>query len=206
MLNGSHDSIKNFDQSIRKLDKQFSILNLKFVKLFDTYESQSEIYNEIVLNIKESSKDIKSVNQSQITIKDYIRDVNAGFALYERNIQDLMMKLISHENSLLLKKNDMNEVNVNLKDDINILTNTIDEQAKSITNQLELVFKYIDIYREALDISKSIKVNHEPIETYEYTSKYKVDQLYELEDPNQTFDLDELDEEELDQVEDLEYD
>jgi hypothetical protein len=206
MLNGSHDSIKNFDQSVRKLDKQFSILNLKFVKLFDTYELQSEIYNEIVLNIKESSKDIKDVNQSQIAIKDYIRDVNAGFALYERNIQDLMMKLISHENSLLLKQTNMNETNVVLKDDINMLTKTIDEQAKSITSQLELVFNYIDIYKEVLDISKSIETKNESIKAYENTDRYKSDLLNSLENPNQTFDLDELDEEELDQVEELEYD
>ena len=144
--NGSNDSIKAFDQSIRKLDKQFSILNLKFVKLFDTYEAQSEIYNEIVENVKESSKDIKTVNQSQLAIKDYIRDVNAGFALYERNIQDLMVKLISHENNLLIKQNSMNENNVNLKEDIHKLTSVIDEQARSIIDQLELVFKYIDIY------------------------------------------------------------
>ena len=202
MLNGSHDSIKNFDQSVRKLDKQFSILNLKFVKLFDTYESQSEIYNEIILNIKESSNDIKAVNQSQITIKEYIRDVNAGFALYERNIQDLMMKLISHENNLLLKQKNMNEVKVNLKDDIKILTKTIDEQAKLITSQLELVFKYINIYKEALDISKSLEANR----TYQYDNTNEADQLNELENPNQTFDLDELDEEELDQVEELRYD
>lgn len=202
MLNGSHDSIKNFDQSVRKLDKQFSILNLKFVKLFDTYESQSEIYNEIILNIKESSNYIKSLNQSQITIKEYIRDVNAGFALYERNIQDLMMKLISHENNLLLKQKNMNEVNTNLKDDIKILTKTIDEQAKSITSQLELVFKYIDLYKEALDISKSLEAN----KTYQYDNTNEADQSNELENPNQTFDLDELDEEELDQVEELRYD
>jgi len=34
LLLGSQDSIKTFDQSIRKLDKQFNILNIKFAKLF----------------------------------------------------------------------------------------------------------------------------------------------------------------------------
>jgi len=196
MLNGSNDSIKAFDQSIRKLDKQFSILNLKFVKLFDTYESQSEIYNEIVENVKESSKDIKTVNQSQLAIKDYIRDVNAGFALYERNIQDLMVKLISHENNLLIKQNSMNENNVTLKEDIHKLTSVINEQARSIIDQLELVFKYIDIYKEALDMSNSMSLE----------SAVKNNEVYD--NPNQTFDLDELDEIELydDEEEELEYD
>lgn len=211
MLNGSNDSIKAFDQSIRKLDKQFSILNLKFVKLFDTYEAQSEIYNEIVENVKESSKDIKTVNQSQLAIKDYIRDVNAGFALYERNIQDLMVKLISHENNLLIKQNSMNENNVNLKEDIHKLTSVIDEQARSIIDQLELVFKYIDIYKEALDISNSMSLESivKNNEGYEIVKEYKMDDINEdYDNPNQTFDLDELDEIELydEEEEELEYD
>ncbi|GAA0713677.1 hypothetical protein GCM10008904_28250 [Paraclostridium ghonii] len=209
MLNGSNNSIKTFDQSIRKLDKQFSILNLKFVKLFDTYESQSEIYNEIVENIKESSKDIKTTNQSQLAIKDYIRDVTAGFALYERNIQDLMVKLISHENNLLIKQNNINENNIDLKADINKLTKVIDTQAKSIIDQLELVFKYLDIYKEALDITNamSIKSNIENKDNYDITKEYKIDRVYqEYDNPNQTFDLDELDEVELDEEEEIEYD
>lgn len=209
MLNGSNDSIKAFDQSIRKLDKQFSILNLKFVKLFDTYESQNEIYNEIAESIKASSKDIKIANQSQLAVKDYIRDVNAGFALYERNIQDLMMKLISHENNLLIKQNDINENNVDLKEDIHKLTIVIDEQAKSIIYQLELVFKYLDIYKEALDISRSIsaKSNIKDNDSYDITREYKIDSLYEeYDNPNQTFDLDELDEVELYEAEEVEYD
>lgn len=209
MLNGSNNSIKAFDQSIRKLDKQFSILNLKFVKLFDTYESQNEIYNEIAESIKESSKDIKTANQSQLAVKDYIRDVNAGFALYERNIQDLMMKLISHENNLLIKQNDINENNVDLKEDIHKLTIVIDDQAKSIIDQLELVFKYLDIYKEALDISKSISIKSNAKNNYSYdsTREYKIDSLYEeYDNPNQTFDLDELDEVELDEAEEVEYD
>lgn len=206
MLNGSNDSIKSFDQSVRKLDKQFSILNVKFVKLFDTYESQSEVYNQIAVNIKESADDIKSVNKSQLTIKDYIRDVNAGFALYERNIQDLMMKLISHENNILLKQNNLREDKANLKEDINNLTKTIDDQAKAITNKLELVFKYIDIYKEAIDMSNLIKEKQGLNEEFSYNDNSKADTLYEIENPNQTFDLDELDEEELDEVEELEYD
>ncbi|MFR3567793.1 MAG: MotA/TolQ/ExbB proton channel family protein [Paraclostridium sordellii] len=197
MLNGSHESIKTFDQSIRKLDKQFSILNLKFVKLFDTYESQSDIFSEIAVSIKESEKNIKFVNQSQITIKDYIKDINAGFALYERNIQDLMMKLINHENSLLVKENSIKNINVNLSSDINNLSKIIDNQADSITNKLDLVFKYIDLYKEAMDISKAIEDNSDLLETFEEEKISKLDDLYELENTNQTFDLDELDEEEL---------
>ena len=181
MLNESNDSIKTFDQSIRKLDKQFSILNLKFIKLFDTYENQSDIHTKIVGNIEEALKDIKIVNQSQIAIKNYIKNVNAGFALYERNIQDLMIKLISHENDLLLKQNSINENNVCLKEDIDKLTSVIDEQSKSVIRQLELVFNYIDIYKEALDISNSMSVKFkDPINIYE-----------EYNDSNQTLNLDE---------------
>ncbi|MCC0634134.1 hypothetical protein KGF48_17015, partial [Clostridioides sp. ZZV15-6388] len=47
LLEGSQSSIKTFDQSVRKLDKQFNILNVKFVKLFDKYDNQDNINKEI---------------------------------------------------------------------------------------------------------------------------------------------------------------
>ena len=46
-----------------------------------------------------------------------------------------------------------------LKEDITKLTYTIDEQGKSITDQLEVLFKYIDIYKEAIELT--------PHQTYE---------------------------------------
>ncbi|MDM8129742.1 hypothetical protein QUV80_14930, partial [Paraclostridium benzoelyticum] len=84
-----------------------------------------------------------------------------------------------------------------LKEDIHKLTSVIDEQARSVIDQLELVFKYIDIYKEALDMSNSISLE----------SAVKNNEVYD--NPNQTFDLDELDEIELyddDEEEELEYD
>lgn len=178
MLDGSNDSIKSFDQSIRKLDKQFNILNLKFVKLFDTYESQSEAYFEIVENIKKSSQDIKSVNQSQISIKDYIKSINATFAMYESNLQELMIRLISHEKNVLLKQKNINKNNQSLKEDIDKLTYVINKQSNSIIDELQLVFKYIDLYKEALEMSNLVSLKQD-----EYD-------LEKLENPNQTFDLD----------------
>ena len=159
MLNGSQESIKTFDQSLRKLDKQFNILNLKFVKLFDTYESNNEIYTGVCESIQESVNNIKDVNKNQSEIKNYLRNINAGFAIYERNIQDLTTKLISNENRILLKQQGMKENEEALKDDITKLTYTIDEQGKSITDQLEVLFKYIDIYKEAIELT--------PHQTYE---------------------------------------
>lgn len=159
MLNGSQESIKTFDQSLRKLDKQFNILNLKFVKLFDTYEANNEIYTGVCESIQESVNNIKDVNKSQSEIKNYLRNINAGFAIYERNIQDLTTKLISNENRILLKQQDMKENEEALKEDITKLTYTIDEQGKSITDQLEVLFKYIDIYKEAIELT--------PHQTYE---------------------------------------
>jgi chromosome segregation ATPase len=159
MLNGSQESIKTFDQSLRKLDKQFNILNLKFVKLFDTYEANNEIYTGVCESIQESVNNIKDVNKSQSEVKNYLRNINAGFAIYERNIQDLTTKLISNENRILLKQQDMKENEEALKEDITKLTYTIDEQGKSITDQLEVLFKYIDIYKEAIELT--------PHQTYE---------------------------------------
>ncbi|MGL5749162.1 MAG: MotA/TolQ/ExbB proton channel family protein [Paraclostridium sp.] len=182
MLNGSNESIKSFDQSLRKLDKQFNILNLKFVKLFDTYEANNEIYKGVADSIKESTISMKSSSQSQSDVKNYLRDINAGFAIYERNIQDLMTKLISHENKVLLRQQDIKDTETNLNNDIIRLTNTIDEQGKSMVNQLELVFKYIDIYKDAMEISNN---------TY---STREIPYI----NTNQTYELDEeLDEEEF---------
>ena len=46
-------------------------------------------------------------------------------------------------------------------------------------------------------ISKAIEDNSDLLETFEEEKISKLDDLYELENTNQTFDLDELDEEEL---------
>lgn len=191
MLDGSNESIKAFDQSLRKLDKQFSILNLKFVKLFDTYESNSEIYKGVSESIQESALSMKSTGQSQLAIKDYLRDINAGFAMYERNIQDLTTKLISHENRMLLKQQNLKDSEDLLKDDITKLTYTIDEQGKSVTNQLEVLFKYIDIYKEAIDINNTKQKSS-------YLDDLLKEEMYEIENPHQTYDLDEVEEVEYD--------
>lgn len=100
LLEGSQSSIKTFDQSVRKLDKQFNILNIKFVKLFDKYDNQDNINKEILFDIKESSKNIYNATESQFKIRDYIKNINAGFALYERSAQDLLTKLMTHENKI----------------------------------------------------------------------------------------------------------
>lgn len=187
MLDGSNESMKSFDQGLRKLDKQFNILNLKFVKLFDTYEANSEVYKGVSQSIQESVDNIKTANKGQLAIKDYLRDINAGFAIYERNIQDLMTKLISHENRVLLRQQNIKESEGELKEDINKLTSTINDQGKQVTNQLNLVFKYIDIYKEAIDINN---VQHKN----SYLDNLLNEEIYEIENTHQTYDLDEVEE------------
>lgn len=93
VLNDSQNSIKLFNENLRKLDKQFSILNIKFTNIFDKYEGQDDINKEILFEIKEASKNIYESTENQYKIKDYIKGVNANLGLYEKNMQDFLNNL-----------------------------------------------------------------------------------------------------------------
>lgn len=152
LLEGSENSIKTFDQSVRKLDKQFSIMNIKFTKLFDKYDNQEDINKEILLDIKESAKNIYDSTENQAKIKEYIKNINAGFAIYERSAQDLLTKLISHEGEVLSSQVELKDQKIELDDTIKNLSAIVSSSSKDIEDKLSMIFNYIDIYKEAKNI------------------------------------------------------
>jgi len=146
LLEGSESSIKTFDQSIRKLDKQFSILNVKFNKLFEKYDRQDDISREMLFDLKESTKNITNATESQYKIKDYIKNINAGFAIYERNAQDMLSKLISHENEMTVAQRNLLEEKVTLDYTVNSLADVVADFSLDIQDKLDKVFdKSLDI-------------------------------------------------------------
>ncbi|MDB0439950.1 hypothetical protein ACTPC6_06240 [Clostridioides difficile] len=152
LLEGSQSSIKTFDQSVRKLDKQFNILNVKFVKLFDKYDNQDNINKEILFDIKESSKNIYNSTESQHKIKDYIRNINAGFALYERSAQDLLTKLMTHENKISQNQKILLDEKYTLDDSIKNLSSIIENFSDNLQAKLDIMFENSLDIQDKLDV------------------------------------------------------
>ncbi|UWD47295.1 hypothetical protein NYR90_12150 [Clostridioides difficile] len=152
LLEGSQSSIKTFDQSVRKLDKQFNILNVKFVKLFDKYDNQDNINKEILFDIKESSKNIHNSTESQHKIKDYIRNINAGFALYERSAQDLLTKLMTHENKISQNQKILLDEKYTLDDSIKNLSSIIENFSDDLQAKLDIMFENSLDIQDKLDV------------------------------------------------------
>ncbi|MGL6105313.1 MotA/TolQ/ExbB proton channel family protein [Romboutsia sp.] len=181
LLYNSQDSIKSFEQNVSKLDKQFSILNVKFTKLFEKYEGQDDINKEILLDIKKTSRNIYESTENQYKIKDYIKNINASFGLYERNTEDLLTKLISHENKISRTQEELNNNKDTLSETVDTLANIITTSSEDISEKLEVLFKYIDIYREILNISVK---NIEDLDLKEVEDKqiYNEEEIYEIEE------------------------
>lgn len=186
LLEGSESSIKTFDQSVRKLDKQFNIMNIKFTNLFDIYEDQDEINKEILMDIKECTKNIYDSTDNQNKIKDYLESINNEFAVYEGNTKDLLENLIVHEDNVLLKHKELNEQQVILDNSIKNLSNIVSLTSKDVQDKLDMVFNYVDIYNEALSVSKKEQIkpqeaiNTRPDEKYNHEEIYEIDNEMEL--------------------------
>lgn len=176
LLDGSQNSIKTFDQNVRKLDKQFSIINMKFTKLFDIYDNQNEINKEILLDIKETSKNIFESNENQSKMKDYLRTLSASFALYERSAQDLLNKLVGHENRIIKTQGELNEEQINLDTTVKHLASVIAISSQDIEQKLNMIFDYIDIYKEASTINAMQNDNYK---------KYSSEEIYDMERTNE---------------------
>ncbi|MGL5331208.1 MAG: MotA/TolQ/ExbB proton channel family protein [Peptostreptococcaceae bacterium] len=154
LLTGSQDSIKTFDQSVRKLDKQINILNIKFTKLFDKYDNQEDINKEILLDIKQTSKSVIDSTENQYKVKEYLRSLSSSFSLYERSTQDLLSKLIHHEKKITKTQVNINNEQVNLDTTVKHLASVIALSSQDIEQKLNLIFDYIDIYKEAMTMDK----------------------------------------------------
>ncbi|MGL4910980.1 MAG: MotA/TolQ/ExbB proton channel family protein [Romboutsia sp.] len=175
LLLGSQDSIKTFDQSVRKLDKQMNIMNIKFGKLFDKYDTQEDINKEILIDIKETSKNIFESTENQYKIREYIRNLSASFALYERTAQDLLSKLVNHEKQITDTQANLNNEQINLDDTVRHLASIIALSTQDIDQKLNLIFDYIDIYKEAATMESMKNNNHKKYED----EIYDMDRHYE---------------------------
>jgi len=84
--------------------------------------------------------------ESQYKIKDYIKNINAGFAIYERNAQDMLSKLISHENEMTEAQRNLLEEKVTLDYTVNTLADVVADFSLDIQGKLDKVFdKSLDI-------------------------------------------------------------
>ncbi|MGL5346935.1 MAG: MotA/TolQ/ExbB proton channel family protein [Peptostreptococcaceae bacterium] len=127
LIDDSKIALSAFEQNIRKLDKQFSIMNLKFIKLFDKYDNQEDINKEILIDIKEACKNIYESTENQIKVRENLKILNEHF-----------ISSISQQNEIAEKYNNNIDYDTDLKKTINNLINTIE----SISNE---VYKSINI-------------------------------------------------------------
>ena len=139
LLGESKHSIERFNKGLSSLDKQFTIINLKFNNLFDKYDLQEDISREILNDIKETSK--------------YLNELNNYFSLYESNSQDLLLKLISHENTIISNEQNFIDGGNALNNSIEHLSNIVNDLSNCMADKINLILNYMDLYKEAIEMS-----------------------------------------------------
>ena len=139
LLGESKHSIERFNKCLSSLDKQFTIINLKFNNLFDKYDLQEYISREILNDVKETSK--------------YLNELNNYFSLYESNSQDLLLKLISHENTIINNEQNFIDGGNTLNNSIERLSNIVNDLSNCMTDKINLILNYMDLYKEAIEMS-----------------------------------------------------
>ena len=139
LLGESKHSIERFNKGVSSLDKQFTIINLKFNNLFDKYDLQEDISREILNDIKDTSK--------------YLNELNNYFNLYEANLQDLLMKLISHENTIINNEQNFIDGGNTLNNSIERLSNIVNDLSNCMADKINLILNYMDLYKEAIEMS-----------------------------------------------------
>ena len=139
LLGESKHSIERFNKGVSSLDKQFTIINLKFNNLFDKYDLQEDISREILNDIKETSK--------------YLNELNNYFSLYESNSQDLLLKLISHENTIISNEQNFIDGGNALNNSIEHLSNIVNDLSNCMADKINLILNYMDLYKEAIEMS-----------------------------------------------------
>lgn len=189
LLDGSQDSINTFEQSIRLLDKQFNILNIKFDDIFDKYESQEEINREVLKEIKETTKHIYESTNSNDEVKSYIQSINSILKNHEENVDNIISNISTNEDKMNISQSNLYEQRVELDNCIKNLSNVILMSSNDIQNKLDMVFSYIDIYNEALKVSSNNTciqetINTNPDEKFINEEIYEIDNEQELNNKN----------------------
>ena len=139
LIGESKHSIERFNKGLSSLDKQFTIINLKFNNLFDKYDLQEYISREILNDVKETSK--------------YLNELNNYFSLYESNSQDLLLKLISHENTIISNEQNFIDGGNALNNSIEHLSNIVNDLSNCMADKINLILNYMDLYKEAIEMS-----------------------------------------------------
>ena len=139
LIGESKHSIERFNKGLSSLDKQFTIINLKFNNLFDKYDLQEDISREILNDVKETSK--------------YLNELNNYFSLYESNSQDLLLKLISHENTIISNEQNFIDGGNALNNSIEHLSNIVNDLSNCMADKINLILNYMDLYKEAIEMS-----------------------------------------------------
>ncbi|MCC0634596.1 hypothetical protein KGF48_19445, partial [Clostridioides sp. ZZV15-6388] len=101
---------------------------------------------------KESSKNIYNSTESQHKIKGYIRNINAGFALYERSAQDLLTKLMTHENKIYQNQKILLDEKYTLDDSIKNLSSIIENFSNDLQTKLDIMFENSLDIQDKLDV------------------------------------------------------
>jgi hypothetical protein len=140
LLTSSNTSIENFDQSIRNLDKQFNILNLKFDNLFEKYDSQDLLNKEILLDMKECTKNIYDSNDTQLEVRDYIKNINEEFTLISMSTKEVL-------DGLLISSNELNTQKIDLNSNLKNLSSIITLSSNELQEKMDSIFSYIDLLK-----------------------------------------------------------
>jgi hypothetical protein len=140
LLTSSNTSIENFDQSIRNLDKQFNILNLKFDNLFEKYDSQDLLNKEILLDMKECTKNIYDSNDTQLEVRDYIKNINEEFSLISMSTKEVL-------DGLLISSNELNTQKIDLNSNLKNLSSIITLSSNELQEKMDSIFSYIDLLK-----------------------------------------------------------
>ncbi len=82
-LHSSLVTARGMDTGFRKLDKSFSLTNIKLEKILGNYSESEKINREIMRNISASTKEIIETSKNQTNILVYLKDLNESFKTYE---------------------------------------------------------------------------------------------------------------------------
>ncbi|MFI3209460.1 MAG: MotA/TolQ/ExbB proton channel family protein [Peptostreptococcaceae bacterium] len=178
ILFSSKDSLKTFDEDIRKLDKQFSIMNLKFKALFDKYDNMDEINKDLLNTVLESNNNIKESTKNQESVKEYIKGAVSSLALYERNTEDLLNKLMMHEADMVDKTYEMENDKSSLDKSIEKLSKSILVSSKDLSKKLSAMDKSFKDYEKSLLTTKK-KLEDD---IYDFDENELLDELGDLDD------------------------
>ena len=85
-------------------------------------------------------------------VEDYIKNISAGFALYERSAQDLLTKLMTHENKISQNQKILLDEKFTLDDSIKNLSSIIENFSNDLQVKLDMMFENSLDIQDKLDV------------------------------------------------------